>query len=274
MKEYKINKEDMSKYLISGMSSFDIEKETGVNKTTIIYYIKQYGLEDLNKYKKPKYVEDFFSKIDSKEKAYMLGFLLGDGHMSKENKISCDIALADKEVLYKFSDWTGAKVQEFEKIERSKRMFPKARMNIGNKEIVKNLNMLFGGRLKEERHIPIISKKYEHYLVQGFFDAEGCITFGHRKDRVKIWCKVSFTSQLKMLTGIQNILVKNGISSRIYPKKDSKCYVLEISKPKTVLQFLDYLYSDNNFVVLHRKYNKSIALRRELGENGEGAKMQ
>lgn len=274
MIEYRVSKEDLVKYLSNGLSAKDIENITGIEKTKILYDIKKYELNSLNKYYKPKYVEDFFHKIDSKEKAYMLGFLLGDGSISKENKLSCTVTIEDREILDKFSNWTGAKIREdFRKIP-SKKVFPHVEMKIGNSKLMKDINMLFGGKLKEERHIPIISKKYEHYLVQGFFDAEGCITFGRRKDRNRIWCKISFTSQLKMLEGIQNILYKNGIVTKIHPKGQEKCFVLEFSKPETILKFLNYLYSDNNFIILQRKYDKAIALRLELGENGEGHKSE
>ena len=38
-------------------------------------------------------------------------------------------------------------------------------------------------KLKKGRNLPITSKKLEPYLLQGFFDAEGCITWGYRADR-------------------------------------------------------------------------------------------
>ena len=86
--------------------------------------------------------------------------------------------------------------------------------------------------------------------------------------------KVSFTSQLKMLTGIQNILYKHGITSKIYPKSGCQCFVIEIRAKADLRKTIDLIYSDENFIVLKRKYEKAVALRLELGENGESAKRQ
>ena len=38
------------------------------------------------------------------------------------------------------------------------------------------------------------------------------------------------------------------------------------------IEFLNYIYPDDNFIILNRKYNKAEALRLELGEFGESFK--
>lgn len=263
-------KEELQELYDLGLSNTKIAEIYGVERGTIFYWSKKLGIKS-KRYAKPIYVEDFFDKINSKEKAYMLGFLLGDGAIDKIGNLECSIAMADKEVLYHFKDWTGCNVVENNKTNIKTRSFPHASIHIANRHMMEKLKMLFGGRLKPERHIPIIPKQYESYLVQGFFDADGCVTFGHRKDRGYLWKKIIFTSQLKMLTGIQSILDKQGISSKIYPKSHEKCYVLELSRnTNNVLKALNYIYSDEDFVILKRKYKKAQALRLELGENGEG----
>lgn len=264
-----INKEELKSYLEQGLSSRDIEKITGIPYHTLLYWIKKWELQSLNKYKKPVYKDiNYFSKINTPEKAYILGFILGDGYITKDNKLVVSIALHDKEVIDFIHKELNVNVVINTKLDHIKKIYPNASFKIGNSPIINDLKCLFGGRLKEERHIPIISPKLEKYLVQGFFDAEGCVTWGRRKDRNRIWSKISFTSQYKMLIGIQNILIKNGISSVIRPKNNEKCYVLEISKTSNVLKFLDFIYSDDNFIVLNRKYEKAKALRLELGEFG------
>ena len=271
-KEYRISKQDLEEYLKQGISTKDIENITGIKSYNITYYIEKYGIRNLNRYCKVFYKdENFFKRIDTKEKAYALGFLIGDSHIEKNrNGMEISIALQDREILYKISDWIGCRVVETNITKREKKLFPKARVHIVNNSLVKDLKMLFGGRLKEERRLPIIKKELECFLVQGFFDAEGCITWGKRKDRDRYWQKISFTSQLKILIGIQNILLKNDIATRLYPKNNENCYVLEFTNRDRVLKALDFIYSDKNFVILRRKFDKANALRRELGENGEG----
>ena len=42
-----------------------------------------------------------------------------------------------------------------------------------------------GGRLKADRHYPRVRDDLERYLIQGLFDADGCLTFSRRKDKHK-----------------------------------------------------------------------------------------
>lgn len=264
-----LSKSQLIEYLEKGMSSRDIEKETGIKYWNVLYYIKKYELNNINKYKKLEYNEDFFSKIDTKEKAYILGFFLGDGHITKDDKFVLNVKLSDKEILNFICSNIGGHYIISDNFNRDKKIFPHGTIKFANPKMIKDLKRLFGGKTKEERHIPIISKNLEPYLVQGFFDAEGCITWGHRKDRNRVWQKVSFTSQYKMLYGIQQILIKNNISTSIRPKGKEKCFVMENSNKKTVIDLLKYIYSDDNFIILKRKYENQIALRLELGEFGE-----
>ena len=130
--------------------------------------------------------------------------------------------------------------------------------------------MFFGGEKKVDRHYPRIRDDLERYLLQGLFDADGCITWGYRKDKGRIWHKVSFTSQLKILQGVQQYLInKLGIASVIRPKAKENCYVLEFSNKSDVVKFCEHIYPDDDFVILKRKHLKYKALRLELEENGE-----
>lgn len=269
MNKIEISKSQLIEYLERGLSSRDIEKETGIKYWNVLYYIKKYELNDINKYKKLEYKEDFFSNIDSKEKAYILGFFLGDGHITNDDKFILNVKKEDKEVLDFICSNIGGHYIISNNINKDKKIFPHGTIKFANPQMIRDLKKLFGGRTKEERHIPIIKKNLEPYLVQGFFDAEGCITWGYRKDRDRIWQKLSFTSQYKMLFCIQKILIKNNISTSIRPKGKEKCFVMENASKKSVIDLLDYIYSDKNFIILKRKYENQIALRLELGEFGE-----
>ena len=266
---YKLSREELVGFLSRGMSSRDIERETGYTYWNVLHWIKRYGLQEQNNYAKLTYREDYFSKIDTKEKAYIIGFILGDGCVMKNGQIDISISLRDREILDFMVSEFGGRVRVSTRTDPSTKRFPKATLKIGNKSIGRDIGRLMGGRTKKERHIPRIRRDLEPYMVQGFFDAEGCITWGYRKDRGRIWQKVSFTSQYKLLIGIQDILCKNGITSAVRKKSGEACHVIEIGQPQNVMRALHYIYHDPNFVVLQRKYEKFIALRLELGEFGE-----
>lgn len=74
---------------------YKIAKELNVNRKTINFYLRKKGYQsnpkyvrnvDRNKLRKYdySYAEHIFEKIDSEEKAYWLGFLYADGHISSE----------------------------------------------------------------------------------------------------------------------------------------------------------------------------------------------
>lgn len=204
------------------------------------------------------------NKIDSPEKAYCIGFIGGDGHIGHKNNITISIKLKDKEIVDFIQKVIGGEVSINLRHNKKKRVFPKATL----RRTINDIKKFYGGRLKEERSLPHVSKNLERYLLLGFFDAEGCITWGRRKDRNRIWQKISFTSQYDLLISVQKILSRLGISTSIRPKKGINCYILEFSNKADVLKFCDWLYSDSEFIVLKRKFENYNALRLELGEIG------
>lgn len=260
-----MDKDFLKNVLLEGKTNREIGKIVGLSPKTVNYWINKYNLKDWQRCKKPVYKnQNMFNKIDTPQKAYIVGFILADGYVS-DDCVEIGVALRDYEILYFISNQVGGNINKYDYIDKSKRRFPRGRMSIGNKQIVTDINK-FGGK-KNDRHIPIVRKDLKRYLVLGFFDGDGCITWGRRKDRNRIWQKVSFTSSYKMLCGIQNILLEYvKISTSIKPKSDGNCYVLSFSSKTDVLKFFDFIYPDNSFVVLQRKYNKANALRLELGE--------
>ncbi len=260
-----MNREYLEKCLNKGMSTRQIEKDCGLNHRTISYWISKYGLNDKSKYR--KYDNYKFEKIDTKEKAYILGFLLADSAIDEKNSVEISVTLNDKEVVEYISNILQCNIIYDHTIDKKARRFPRARFNKRIMDILK----FTGGRLKVDRHYPRVRDDLERYLIQGVFDADGCLTFGRRKDKNRLWHKVSFTSQLKILEGVQQYLIKKlNISTTLRPKGKEKCYVLEFANLIDVITFLNHIYPNDSFVVLKRKYLKYKALRLELEENGEG----
>lgn len=263
-----MDKELLEQYLNEGKTTREIGYLTGKSRSTVSYWIKKYELTDKMKYAKPIYKDPkMFNKIDTPEKAYIIGYALADGYIN-DKIVDFACCIADKELLQFISKYIGANYHEDMTYKPESKTFPHAEVHIGNRDIVTDFNKHCSSKL--EKHCPIISKSLERYLVQGFFDGDGCLTWGRRKDRNRVWQKISFTSSLKVLEGIQQILLKQcDISTVIRPKAKENCFVLEFASKKNVLKFLNYIYPDDNFIILKRKYEKAVALRLELGENGE-----
>lgn len=264
-----MSRDELLKLLLEGKSTRTIAKELGIGKSTVGYWIKKYNLNEYIKYKKHESNYNF-NKIDTKEKAYALGFILADSDITPKNIVEISVEKNDKEIIDFISNIIESNVSIDNTFNKEKRRFPRVRTSRKVNDILK----FTGSRLKKERHYPRVRKDLERYLLLGFFDADGCITWGKRKDRNRIWQKVSFTSQLHLLEGVQKMLYNNiGISSTIRPKSNEDCYIIEFSNKEDVLKFINYIYpKDDDFIILQRKYLKANVLRLELEEFGGNTK--
>lgn len=262
----KLTKEILKQCLNRGMTNREIADELGYGRSNIGYFIHKFGLVELQeKSKLPNYK---IESIDTKEKAYILGFICCDGGIDDKNMVELSVEKSDKEILDYIAPLINGRVFVDNTYNRDARQFPKARMC---KKIL-DIKTFIGGPLKPDRHFPITKKEFVRYALLGAFDADGCLTWGRRKDKDRIWQKISFTTSLSIATGIQQALIKElNISTIVRPKTGENCFVVEFANKHDVLKFLNYIYPDDNFVVLKRKHLKAKALRLELGENGEGA---
>lgn len=258
-----LNKKLLAKLLKEGKTQKEIADITGYSKSNIGYWVTRYNLNNLSLYHK---TETFnFNKIDTPEKAYVIGFIICDGHIDEKDIVEISTSIKDKEVIEFISEIINSHVFCDYTFDKKRKKFPRARTS----KKIKDVRKFSGGRLKKERHYPIVKKELEPYLMLGMFDADGSITWGRRKDRNRIWHTIRFTSQYKILYGLQKSILNNlGIATAIRPKGNDDCFVLEFSSKNDVLKFSKYIYQDKKFIPLKRKYEKYKALRQELEEFG------
>lgn len=265
MKKSKLSFKEAYFLCTHNVSTRNAEEIVGLNHRSIAHMYSKYGLTQLsNKHKLPNYR---FEKIDTKEKAYALGFILADSGIDDRYNVNIRVSIRDKEVVEFISSVINSKVIDCKAYNKKSKIFPHSTTN----KRIKDITKFTGGTKKSTRHYPRIRKDLEPYLLQGFFDGDGCITWGYRKDRNRLWHKVSFTSSFSLLEGLQQYLFKQGITTKVKPKAKENCGVLEFANKKDVLKFYDLVYSDKDFIILKRKYTKYNALRLELEENGEGS---
>ena len=278
-----MDKIELKKHLENGLSYRKIASICNCSPKKVEYWVNKYELKECSKFNieyRKNIDHQYFNKIDTKEKAYILGFFLGDGYIGDRYDVSLGVALNDKEIIEKINNalpWDN-EIKVDKTLNKKTRRFPRVRYCFRSRNIGRDLIKHCGNRLALERRTPRISKKFEIYMLSGFFDADGCITWGYRKDRDRLWHKVSFTASLSILTGIQKILLKHGISTMIKPKKNENVYIIEFANKMDILKFYNLLPNDS--IRLNRKVKKfnqlinviNASLRPESDEFGENSK--
>src|SRR5690606_34847541 len=100
---------------------------------------------------------------------------------------------------------------------------------------------------KERKCVNIPRKNMKHYLG-GLIDADGCFSFGNRKDRNRLWCNFQITHQsYKLLGTIQSFLTNElNIATSLNKRKDEDCWDLKTSHRDNIIKLIEWLYTDND----------------------------
>lgn len=250
-------------YCSEKLSAIKIAKIVDLKPHQIYYLLEKYGInrrsfEEMNKLNTVN--ENFFSRIDTEQKAYWLGFLYADGFITAQHKIG--IALCAKDILHikKFRKDIEAShsihVYEGHGYEGTKAY---ARIIISSKKIVSDLKKL--GCVEHKSlvlkfpNVKQVPQKYQLAFIRGYFDGDGSITSGGRYHplRLKICGTWEFLEGVRAV--LNTVISPDQIVAKLEKrKKDNKDnYMLTIGSTKRVLKILDALYADA-IIFLDRKY--------------------
>lgn len=220
---------------------------------------------------KYKYNKDYFSKIDSEDKAYWLGFLYADGSINRFYKgeklrsMTLEISLAyqDREHLEKFKQCIESNIPIFERTNKlNGKEYKSVRIQLNNTKVCYDLcdlgctpHKTYNVRLPS---YDIVPKEFMRDFLRGFFDGDGCINTSKTNGKPHI--QVNITGMPEMLTDISDFLISEGIIRKvpkIYKDKRSKACSMFFYGIDSNKEFLDYLY-DGATIYLNRKYQKYI----------------
>lgn len=229
---------------------------------------------------KYEYNKDYFSKIDTSEKAYWLGFLYADGSINRYYKneklksmtLELNLSYKDKEHLEKFKKSLETNIPIFEKVNRlNGKEYKSVRIQLNNTKVCYDL-CDFGCTPSKTYDIKfptydIVPKEFMRDFIRGFFDGDGCISISEMNGKPHIFTTI--TGQSDMLKSISDFLISEKII-RVNPKiyKDDRrnstynVYFYGIDSNK---DFLDYLYKDST-IYLDRKYNQYISFYKDFDE--------
>jgi hypothetical protein len=193
--------------------------------------------------------ENYFNKIDTKNKAYIVGFIYADGSITK-NYLSFVISLKDIEILEfikKEISYSGPlRIVNDNYISLSVSSY-KITNDLKNIGIIENKTYL-------SKSLPIIDEKYLWNFMMGYFDGDGSI---YKASDNNGDFTVNFSSNEDILLSLKNILLNNNISSsRIRKRYDNNIScMMDIRGSVNIDKIYDCFYLNNDFY-LNRKKNK------------------
>lgn len=247
----------------SGLSKEKIEKIYNVSNSVIdrIFRIKNIKCRD-NSHKGRKYYinENYFDKIDTPNKAYILGLLYADGcNASNTNLIKLELQERDKSILDKINlELEYSKPLSFHELNRKNSNWQNTyAIEITNKHMSKKLEEL--GMIPRKSLIlefpDWINDNLMKDFIRGYFDGDGHIEW-NKKHFLTLASSKEFCEGLQVyLKDKLNIISTNYLTSN----KESNTRVLHIFKSKQIIKVLDWMYKDS---ILHidRKYEKYIGI--------------
>lgn len=250
--------EDQMKYIISeykkGKTLSALGREFGVSYSTIRNLLKRKGVKtEGNKHNFPR-DEFYFSNIDSKEKAYWLGFLYADGCVhSNSNEIS--ITLKDRDHLEKFRKAIKSNNKIGESIDKRFSSMPKIyHFSIKDKQLKSDL-IKWGcvpNKSLSLTKIPNIPRDFVSHFIRGYFDGDGSL---HWLNGTKNF-RISFVGTAPFLKDIQKEL---GLSLSLGQNKGNQSKYFQVAGRKQVPMILDYIYKDSDDNIrLTRKYKNYL----------------
>ena len=236
-------------YVNQEMRTGEIAKLYNCWNTTVANHLKEWGF-DLNKERHNaiyKVDTHFFDEIDTEEKAYFLGLLLADGHISTRNAIM--LTMKDIDIIEKYKK----EIKSNKEIKQDK--YGNYYLNITSKTICDTLRRYgFHNRKSYEFDIDKILKSIPelllHHFVRGMFDGDGSIQIYEYDYLKKPQYHLGYT-------GLQNIVdfIKRYFDLHTKTVKETDItFTCVTSCTKDIKRIFNLLYKDAT-VYIDRKYN-------------------
>ena len=248
---------DIAKEYIPGENMKDIAIKYNIPMASLMYRFKKLGIET----SKRKYSvnENYFDKIDSQNKAYILGFIMADGCVSQTdytqtdiNRLIISISSKDRKVLEFIRIELGSDSPIIDYIpEGSYSDKEMSRLVVNSSTLCKKLKS-YGIIARKTGHesMPSLSKEMQRHFIRGYIDGDGWVTLGGY---------IGICSTKKMLEEILSIFKSNySIKSVATIYKDPRgidLYYMQLNCANDIVNLKDYLYKDANFY-MERKYSR------------------
>lgn len=204
---------------------------------------------------------NYFDKIDTEYKAYLLGFIFADGNIydgktinrpNRQLRLSIYCASYDNYIFNKFLEDNKDAHKSFNKRDYRPNEVEMTIIRITNNQICNDLINL-GCKINKSKvgmDFPNLKPELIKHFIRGFLDGDGSIIYKEKNNKLRI----AFTSTSKSF--LDELLKHLPITNYTYTSKTkvNTCYTLWIENKISVLNTIVYLYTDSNYY-LTRKFN-------------------
>lgn len=213
--------------------------------------------------------QEYFDNIDTKEKAYWLGFLYADGYNNK-NTSTVSVALKGEDIahLEKFAIELKLPIDKIKKYTSStvsngiKKKYTACSLRLYSKYLCDVLTNKGCPQAKSFiiKYPDWLDDRFNNHFIRGIFDGDGCLTF---RQKQREW-KFSITGTKECCNKINEILNKIlNLNCGLYyiSKTNNNTYDLMTSGNEKIKKILDWLYEGSDESCrLDRKYDKYLQL--------------
>ena len=257
---------DIKKMISEGAFLKDIAQYCNLDTETTKTRLKELGLKITNSNRVNRRIKsNYFSVIDSPEKAYWLGFLFTDGsvdHYKTTGRIRLQLQEKDKEILEKYKEDLGLDCKIIYDIRPNSTC---CSVEFTDEQIYNDLAKygIIPRKTYEIEHIPYekIPKEYWSSYALGLFDGDGGLSYS---ENYSTDVTLSYTAYHE--TEVQDF--QKLINALIQNDKPNKCFFTSAWHTQwrgrlQVLKILNILYKDCPRH-LQRKYDKFLCLQNSL----------
>ena len=205
----------------------------------------------------------YFDKIDTQNKAYILGMLYADGcNHTNHNSLTISLQERDKDILDRIKEEL-----EYEGPLRFNPLHNKNKnymnhwvLNINDEYMSKRLEEL--GVVNNKSLLitfpNFLQKELLPSFVRGYFDGDGNIYYDSKRNK----CQTQTVGTRDFCNTLSNILFSMGCKNNIkHPKQcHENTVVIQTSGNKSSYEFLSWLYEDAD-MKLERKYNQYLSFK-------------
>ena len=259
--------DNQEKFLVKmyneGYSTNQLEKLYHIPSTTINGIVKKY--QPLRTLSETKFInKEYFSTIDSRIKAYILGFLYADGCLSIKGKEGTKQIILDQledekvllqNILYEIKP-NGNVINSGHK--------GMARIAVQDNTLCSDLEKYGivpnkGVTANFTKIIENVKNEYLKDVIRGVFEGDGHINvFYNDKNEIND-AVFNIAGTFNTCEQIQNILVENlGLNKTKIKHNTNESYVMSYGGRQQVLKIISWLYEDINVNFLHSKKAKII----------------